>query len=221
MEIEDDREAKRQKSHEAHMMPGIRHQRLQWGFPKSLISTLRYCDTITMASTTGAIVKQVFCANGIYDPDTTGVGHQPMWRDNFANVYNNYVVLGSKITVHYTSRSTDKSWIVGIISDDGVTISSTLSTIMESNNSVWTVHGTSHAGPTKLSHVYEPLADIGIDAKDDGDMNQTTMGANPVQVWSYIVYVAPIDGASTSTLDLAVQIEYTVKFNELLSQSQN
>jgi hypothetical protein len=69
--------------------------------------------------------------------------------------------------------------------------------------------------------VYEPLADIGIDAKDDGDMNQTTMGANPVQVWSYIVYVAPIDGASTSTLDLAVQIEYTVKFNELLSQSQN
>ena len=112
MQIEDDRAAKRHKAHEAHIIPGLHD--LQWGFPKSIITKLRYCDIYSMSSTSGAVVRQVMSANGVYDPDVSGVGHQCLYGDNYGNIYTNYVVLGSKITVHYTSRSTDKSWIVGI-----------------------------------------------------------------------------------------------------------
>lgn len=41
----------------------------------------------------------VYSANGCFDPDVTGVGHQPMYFDNFAAVYGKYKVLWSKITI--------------------------------------------------------------------------------------------------------------------------
>lgn len=221
MQIEDEGGSdRREKAHEAHIIPGLGS--LQWGFPKSIITKLRYCAILPFPNTVGAIAKYVFCANGVYDPDQTSAGHQPMWADNYAAIYNNYVVLGSKITVHFAGRSTDTSWIVGIIGDDTQAVSSTDTTLMESNNSIWAVHGTSHAGHTTLSKTYEPLADIGIDAKDDGTFNTVGTGANPTQEWSFVVWSVPIDlSAATKNLDIAVQIEYTVKYNELRSQNQN
>lgn len=213
--------AKKRKAHdhEARMIPGLGP--LMYGFPKSIITKLRYCDFHQYSSTSGSLSKKAFAANGLYDPDIDNVGHQPLFFDNYASIYNNYVVLGSKITVTFTSRTVDKSWTVGILGDDTGTTSSTSTTLMETSNSVWTIHGTSHAGPTQLFLTYEPLGDIGIDAIDDGDLNQTQVTQNPLQLWTFSTWAEPIDKSSTATCDATIEIEYTVKFNELKSQTQN
>lgn len=72
-------------------------------FPDNKMVKHRYCDVITMSAAGGAGLPSVyqFRANSTYDPDYSGVGHQPMFRDEMANQYKKYTVVKSyiKITV--------------------------------------------------------------------------------------------------------------------------
>lgn len=39
------------------------------------------------------LTYHLFRANGIFDPDVTGTGHQPLYRDQVADLYTNYTVI--------------------------------------------------------------------------------------------------------------------------------
>lgn len=211
---------KSKHDHEARMIPGLGP--LQYGFPQSIITTVRYCDLITVTNSAATVDKYIYRANGIFDPNYTGGGHQPMWRDNYASIYNQYVVLGSKITVKFQSDSTDESWVVGILGDDDATTPTNILTLMELNNSVWDIHGTSHAGHTELFMTYEPERDLGTNAKDDGYFATTNVGGDAPVQWFYVVYVYLMNAAdSGKILNYTVDIEYTVKFSNLKTQAQN
>jgi len=53
---------------------------------------LRYSDQITLNPSTGANAHYRFRANSIFDPDYSGVGHQPYGHDNLQAIYRSYVV---------------------------------------------------------------------------------------------------------------------------------
>lgn len=207
---------------EAHMIPGLRDGQI-WGFPNSIITTMRYTDYFILTPAAAGIAENVFSANGIFDPDITGVGHQPMWHDNYFNIYNHYTVLGSKITVKFSTTnngSTTIPHIIGVIGDDNATASTTISTRMETSNSFWTL-GNANDGHQTLTATFEPLDNFGVDAKDDGT-SATQFGANPTEQWYFIVWCAAVDAAiATLRMGVTVEIEYTVKCAELKSQGQN
>lgn len=69
------------------------------GFPTTKKVLLRYATTVSLNPGAGQIVKQQYCANGLFDPDLSGVGHQPRGYDQWQNAYSHYTVIGSKITV--------------------------------------------------------------------------------------------------------------------------
>lgn len=210
----------RGNQHQAQLIPGVDGHRI-FGFPNSIITKLRYCDNIALTGTSGARGVNVFAANGLYDPDITGVGHQPMYYDNYTAIYDQYVVIGSKITVHFSSTTASVPVIVGIVGDDDSTISTVVTTLMEQNNSIYTLMSEPGGGQIRtLSQTFEPLQDIGIDAKDDGaSSTQTT--ANPTELWCYGVWAAAADASSTVNVKVTVEIEYTVKFTELKTPIQN
>lgn len=67
-----------------------------------------YCETIALTSGTETNVAVYnFSANSLYDPNVTGVGHQPMGRDEVAALYQNYHVSGGEIEVTYYSAGSD------------------------------------------------------------------------------------------------------------------
>lgn len=212
---------KKRAKHEAQMIPGLGP--LEWGFPNSIITTLRYCDFYGLTSTTGGSTAQVFRANGIFDPDYTGAGHQPMYRDNWANIYDYYTVLGSKITVTYHSRSSTQGFIIGCIGTDSPSITSTVTSWMENNNAVSGLLGNVNCQPVTLSMTYSPEENLGSNAKDDGS-SMTAVGADPSSgegQFYFAITAATEDGATTASLTAKVQIEYTVKFTYLSKQAQN
>jgi len=69
------------------------------GFPKQVTVTHKYTDIVTLVSSSGAVAQYLWSANGMYDPDITSTGHQPMLFDQFSAVYDHYCVIGSKITL--------------------------------------------------------------------------------------------------------------------------
>lgn len=72
-------------------------------FPEKNLVKHKYADNVTMPAAAGAGQAQIytFMCNGMYDPDVTGTGHQPMFRDEMVAKYEAYTVLSSKIGVFF------------------------------------------------------------------------------------------------------------------------
>lgn len=205
--------------HEAHLIPGVDGRRV-YGFPNSIITKLRYCENLTISGTTGAVGYKIFAANGCFDPNISDSGHQPLYYDNYTSIYDQYVVIGSKITVHIMNSGSSSVMVFGIVGDDDSTISTNVDTLLEMNNSCYALSGTVSSEPRTLSMTYEPLRDVGVDAKDDG-ASATGTGANPAELWCFGVWGAAADGVSSVAANFIVEIEYTVKFTELRTPTQN
>lgn len=68
-------------------------------FPAKAHHVLRYSDQITLNPSAGANSFYHFRAASIFDPDYTGVGHQPYGHDTLASIYTAYVVDKAVITM--------------------------------------------------------------------------------------------------------------------------
>lgn len=205
---------------DAFMIPGV-DGRLQFGFPTKIITILRYVDILPQTSTAGGIATTVYRLNGLFDPDVTNVGHQPMYFDNYAQIYQSYRVLGSRLTTKISGASlatTQGPWAFGI---NGSVQSGALSTStrnrMEQNDGVSTLYN-GQQGVDTLSFAYSPEIKLGRPAGDD------TVGAfvsaNPSQSYYAHVWFADLNG-TTSNAIMSTTIEFTVEFYGLFQQAEN
>jgi len=63
---------------------------------------MRYCGEATInPGVAGIAGVHVINANGLWDPDTTGSGHQPRGFDQLMALYDHYVVVGAKLKVTF------------------------------------------------------------------------------------------------------------------------
>lgn len=62
---------------------------------------LRYAEEITIDAAANALNSYVFSATNLYDPNTTGIGHQPLGFDQMMAKYDHFVVMYARITVRY------------------------------------------------------------------------------------------------------------------------
>ncbi len=81
--------------------PRRRRAAPRMGFPAKRRAKLVYETIISVDPAAGVMAHHIFCANGAFDPDITGVGHQPMGFDEMMGLYEHYWVLGSKISVQW------------------------------------------------------------------------------------------------------------------------
>jgi hypothetical protein len=82
-----------------------------------LRTNLVYYDTVTLDPQINALgvanTYHQFRANSLYDPDLSGIGHQPMFHDNYSQLYQKYRVISSKIKVKILETK-----FGGVIPDD-------------------------------------------------------------------------------------------------------
>lgn len=70
--------------------------------PQRSIVKHKYAASVNTISPSGFYR---FNLNNMWDPDRSGVGHQPYGRDTFATLYSKYRVIGCKYTVEVSSNS--------------------------------------------------------------------------------------------------------------------
>lgn len=72
--------------------------------PERALVSMRYSQTVgtTLDNTNSVLLNfQTFRANSIFDPDQTGLGHQPAGYDELANFYRYYRVVGLKYNIKF------------------------------------------------------------------------------------------------------------------------
>jgi len=99
-------------------------------FPASARKRLMYYEpSFTLTGTAGAITQYVFTANGLYDPNITGSGHQPLGFDTMMLYYEQYTVVRSSLTLRFVGNGTQACTVSVCLAPD--TTSLVLPDVME------------------------------------------------------------------------------------------
>lgn len=200
------------------------------GFSAGQIVKLNYCSTgFSLDATTGTVTDHMFSATSLYDPDVTGVGHQPMAFDQWMTFYDHYCVLGSKITVTAmtTSGGLLNQHIVGITLADGTanfTGVKDFSDLVEQGRSTYRVlgqEGSNKAVVTMSKNFSGKKFFQNPDYANEKD-HQGTAGTSPDENAYFHVWTGSVN--ITTDPDIVrffVRVQYIVKFTEpkILAQS--
>lgn len=191
-------------------------------FPEKKRVRVVYADTIKLdAAGAGQIAVNAFRCNSVFDPDWTGVGHQPKYHDTLAAIYERYAVESAKIEVQFftgTSTATDQR-CAGFLTQrptSGDQISVTLDTytrLLENGSCKFSPMGMRDGGhdiSKKLTMTYSPEAMYGGPAINEDD-NQAVFGANPSKSPLWWAGVVPIhSGDQLTDVYMTVKITYNV-----------
>lgn len=111
--------------------------------PKNILRKLRYTDIVYLNPAAGTQVSHFFSANGIFDPDISGTGHQPVGFDQYMLMYDHYQVLGSKCTMkilpNTSTGAQNESQIASLKLQDQNTASTDYRVGIENGQSSWTI----------------------------------------------------------------------------------
>jgi len=102
--------------------------------PVSQMIEFPYVQNVQMDPTSGAPVVQLWNLTGMYDPDQTGTGHQPMGFDQWVGLFYNYYTVVEAfwdvIIMSQNAAGTGQALIVHGLSDDS-SVSSDPTTLWE------------------------------------------------------------------------------------------
>lgn len=88
--------------------------------------TLRYSTYVSLDPAVGLPADYVFSLNSLYDPDVTGIGHQPYGFDQLMALYNHYTVVGARVMCSVAPSREIPCWFGLVIKDDSLSLASSV-----------------------------------------------------------------------------------------------
>jgi len=163
-----------------------------------------------------------FSANGLYDPNVTGTGHQPLGFDQLMLMYDHYTVIGAKITVTVVNTDATYPQIIGIKVADEVQSETNVSRVIENGNVNYTTIG-AYKSDQAVVTLSRKLSIKKFFRKPINDSEfQGSASANPTeQVFFSIFCSNTTDSFDSAAVRFHVKIDYIAVFREpkLLTQS--
>lgn len=202
------------------------------GFPATFKTRLRYTETLQLnQAVVGVPNLYKFTTAGLYDPNVSGTGHQPKFYDEFASLYQRYIVRGSKITVRFSTKQTSGTstppMIVGIVrldATDGTSSFSSIEAVMETRRARYRqISASMEARPTTITHTYSQRD---YERKQNNRIKEAVasvpINTDPTNTDYYYVFSSSLDsGATHPTLFAFVTIDYAVDFMDRAQQAQS
>ncbi len=178
--------------------------------PKSVIVTLRYVEHfLSLNPGSGAIARHRFSANGLFDPDFSGGGHQPMGFDQWSAWYIRNGVLSAQIEVSY-SVPIGVADVTCYIAQTSLPSDDTINTTLE-RHAVTSRKCTAAGGPIVLRNRYNlKRTTAGASLTDDHYFGTAT--GNPDNQEFFEVGVLATDGTDTGAIMATVKITYKCRF---------
>ena len=160
----------------------------------------------------GTAGQYVFSCNGLFDPNISGIGHQPRGFDQVMTLYDHYVVVGSKITVYAWNPDTVYGAMVSVHIQDTSTTTTDIENVLERRNARSKLVSSRNGGIDNciISYKVNPNNFLGR-SKPLSDPNlKGNTSANPSEQCYFVVSVAGMnDLADIGGIACYAKIEYT------------
>jgi hypothetical protein len=166
------------------LAPPISRSLTPIGFPPVFRMQHRYVQSSSITAAVGSLATQVYRTNSLFDPDLTGVGHQPYGFDQFKTYYATYLVTASTCSVEASIATASALVGLTVSTDSALAALTTADTLTEPGRGqagiLNPVDGTIRTFQAKWA-----LKDIpGHDPADYSAL----VGANPTNSDFYTVY---------------------------------
>jgi len=191
-------------------------------FPLQIQNTLVYNESVLFTVTLGAMQTWSFRANGMYDPNNTGTGHQPLYYDQLKEIYNHWVVIKSKATFRFTCPSTgDKSLqIATCVDDDTAIVVTNPAFVAERKGAKFSMWNPAAGNPAPVHVAYYNAAAMFAGDPLSDQNQQGLAGSDPLEQALFHVCISDAD-ATSFNMQVNVQIEYDVVWSEIKSVSSS
>lgn len=202
--------------------PGIVRIKSSMGaFPPGVETTLTYCETVSITTTSGVNDFYVWSGNSLFDPNVTGGGSQPFGLDQWGAIYNRYLVYGSQCTLEVclsTTPSTAEQYTFKLtlvpfaqttgLSSLGEDVVAEMPFAKTKTCNVYSEGTgnklTSYASTAKVFGV--PNAYVDLD-----DSFSALFTANPTRAWAWWVKVNSMSDDQSVTYKVRIRIKYYAK----------
>lgn len=181
-------------------------------FPNEVFVRLKYHDGFNLSAAAGSSFHAIR-GNGMFDPDFSLGGHQPRGFDQYADIYQNYMVYASKVS--YVVANNQSTTAKGLVLYQTSTTPATLPRPWINTELPY------HMGP---KHLLSPTNQGYHDVKfkgymttkriyGDKDLEETDYGANvlatPQKEWFHVLTWANYLASFPATYDLEIQLKVT------------
>jgi hypothetical protein len=184
-------------------------------FPQKMVASMRYAESVRLDAVSGAPVAYNFYRCGsIFDPNQSGVGHQPYGHDTYQSIYTHYRVLSSTMTATFLPNGLSSTGhIVG-----GVYIQADTTTPVLDFDLV------RERGQGNYKIAADQTTAITVKQKYTADKNypnnvaglNSLFGGNPTEDAYFVVWTTSAnESLDPSSVDCVITIEYEVLMWEL------
>lgn len=191
-------------------------------FPMRLKARLKYSGTMVLNGSAGSCATWAFAANGLYDPDITGSGHQPMYYDQLSAIYGRATVTGATIKITpIGTQLAPEGTILGVFLDNDNATSSSLTQNVERAGSKYMSVG-DWAVPNKaLVFRYDAVKFHGKAIMGDNNL-ETYPGSNPSNVDYFKIFNgSPNPLVNPGDVSCLVEIWYDAVFHDRVETGES
>lgn len=187
--------------------------------PRTFKTTLRYQEGgLALNPGVGGLAdSHVISCNGLYDPNISGTGHQPLGFDQFMLMYSHYTVIGTIIRATFINLDTTNYQTVGMYVAAITTEQADMRVLVE-NGSKWKVltpKANNRDGCTFVMKI-NPNKWLGRSKPLAVDELRGSASSNPAEQCYFHLWASPYaqDSTDGGLVLCNVQVDYTVVFTE-------
>lgn len=189
-------------------------------FPNRYICKMKYATTVS----TDATGQYQFRLNSLFDPDLTGVGHQPYGFDTASGMYNRYRVIACGWRIQQPSAYNGTPTILASLPNNDALIAwSNFGEMCENPRAKWVTNNPGATSPVLKGKVYLPKLMGRSRTQYMADDNyQAIVTTNPVENgFLYVTSFNATTGIASPGIPMNVILEFTIEFFDLKHQLQS
>ncbi|QBX89303.1 capsid protein [Apis mellifera virus-12] len=196
------------------------------GLPQRVMVKHKYVTKYNTTISESAITSVVIRANSLFDPEYALGGHQPMYFDQYAELYNHYTVIGSRITftvVNTDAQEAQYAYFVVAYRDDNATLppGTTMEGIAEQTQGrriVSVPGGANNVYKTSLS--FSAKKTFGGSVLGNPELRGSAT-ANPNEDQYFILALRAAAPTTGGNVVISIHVEYVAIWNELKDVAQS
>jgi len=185
------------------------------------ITKLKYAERYSFSAPGSNLAGvQVFNLNSIFDPDRTGVGHQPLGRDQLALLYNRYRVFAVSWQIAFQPSATAAGTLFVACNNDADPMGSYNFSQVKEHAHVYTKLMASNTPVKFRGRVSLPRLTGQTTAQYKAGLEyQALMSSDPTELMTLVVGGVPLVGSQTYYFD--IQLTYHVECFDPKTLSQS